>query len=109
MQRFLLSLSLMLVTPVTSYADAPTGNSLKNDCSETSTYFQRGSCSGYIAGVSDMLFTAHRICYGPNVTRGQIEDVVIKYLNDNPAIRDQIGIVLIEKSLRDAFPCKGIP
>lgn len=84
-----------------------TGNDLLARC-ETN----RSACINYVLGVSDALSffedagaSKSFICTTTNVTAGQMTDVVIKYLKDNPAVRNQGAAGLTWSALTDAFPC----
>jgi hypothetical protein len=41
-----------------------------------------------------------------DVTNGQAEDVVGKYLKDHPEERHHMAAALIIKAIAEAFPCK---
>src|SRR5215831_9458827 len=45
--------------------------------------FDGGSCFGIINGVAEMAMLSKAICYN-NVRRGQIDDVVVKFINAHP-------------------------
>lgn len=86
------------------------GNELLDICSKEG-YFSQGYCLGYIralsSGVDMLLYTnKQRICYGPNITIGQVRDVVLAYLRRNPAKRNENAMVLVSWASAEAWPCK---
>ncbi len=94
--------------PAPANADSETGNDLYKWC--------RGSdqslCLGYvIASVETLLWWQIQTdqCFNniPNTaTYGQIRDVVVKFLSDNPAKRDAFATILVSNAVQDAWPCK---
>jgi hypothetical protein len=42
----------------------------------------------------------------PAVVAGQARDVVVKYLQENPAHRHEAGATLVMEALHDAWPCR---
>jgi hypothetical protein len=47
-----------------------------------------------------------KICYGSNVTIGQIRDVVVYYIRRHPEKRDQSAMVLVGYASAEAWPCE---
>ena len=45
--------------------------------------FVGGTCLGFINGVAEVLLLYRVICYN-HVTRGELSDTVVKYMNDHP-------------------------
>ena len=59
---------------------------------------------GYVMGISDMgQDTLH--CPPPNATAGQMEDIVKRYLNNNPAVRHLSADTIVNRALALVFPC----
>lgn len=83
-----------------------TGNELWTFCKNESS----SSCLVYILSAVDMHTAAVEdgkfFCIPPKVTGGQIEDVVKKYLQDNPADRHKPAAFLVIDALQAVFPCK---
>lgn len=117
--RFVLTILLLVLTmiPRPVQASFVDGNDLLQKCStreRDAAYFQNQSyCMGYIVGVSDaaeFFQTApgmpQLVCLPSNVTSGQLKDVVVKYLQDNPAKRHEDAESLILTSLAINFRCK---
>lgn len=91
------------------------GNNVLEICSFESSGSNDGSdptyCMGYIAGVVDAIrgvplpddMPTH--CLPPNVTLGQLRQVVVKYLEDHPEKLHYSGDAIILAALAEAFPC----
>jgi len=86
--------------PIRAFWD---GNTLYASCI---TRGNAASCDGYIAGVADTLEMTRTICIPPRVTSGQLVDVVIKFLKDNPESRHYAGASEATIALGRAFPCQ---
>jgi hypothetical protein len=84
------------------------GNELTRNMNEGSTW-GGGNASGYIWGVADMLLFQEEICIAEGVTRRQLSDVVMKFVQNNPAQRHKDAVLLAAAALIDAFPCKKKP
>ncbi|MFG6660064.1 Rap1a/Tai family immunity protein [Sulfitobacter sp. 915] len=102
-------------------ADGYTGNVLLENCAPESSSFETGVCGGYITGVTAGMHLPPRtdrasdrrlnfptftyVCTGNGVTFGQMRDVVIKGLRENPETRNEPASVLVHRYLAEAFPC----
>jgi hypothetical protein len=63
-------------------------------------------CLGTAVGYADMLLWSGMICApGRSFPKGQVIDVVIKYVRDHPAERSRAAASLAYDALTDAFPC----
>ena len=86
------------------------GNDLYAYCT-ASDPSKRGICLGYVEGMADSIAvmqsisTATVFCI-PTVLAGQARDVVVKYLQENPAHRHEAGANLVMEALHDAWPCR---
>ncbi|HAD86585.1 MAG TPA: hypothetical protein DCG48_04415 [Rhodospirillaceae bacterium] len=90
-----------------------TGNSLYSDCEGED--FKKFKCFGYVVGAYDMhAFMAAAIkrsggkqviCGPDGLTVGQMRDVVVKYLKDNPDKRHHPASILAFAAFADAWPC----
>lgn len=91
--------------------DVDTGNQYFSGCER---YGERGGnasmwgiCVGYLAG----FLARHRLqesrifCIPATATNGQMMDVVIAYLRNNPSVRHHQTSVLMTIALVGAFPC----
>ena len=85
------------------------------DAGAIKTVSQSNRCWGYIAGVVDayeavagagLLNTPQMFCLPDKVTFGQLEKVVRKNLEDNPAHLHEPAAALVLSALRDAYPCR---
>lgn len=56
--------------------------------------------------VNAVRVAASYYCTPSGVTQGQLYDVVVRYLDDNPSIRHLSAGILITVALHKAFPCK---
>jgi len=97
-----------------------TGNELYQDCISNDVS-AKGICLGYIEGVrlgydlgrvhgymkyhspGDVYSTPH--CAPESGTKGQMMDVIIKYLKNNPKIRHKRATDLVHNAFKQAFPC----
>ncbi|MBR2118456.1 MAG: hypothetical protein IJ935_07260 [Afipia sp.] len=78
------------------------GNDLLQICTN-----EREFCLGLTSGYYDMMRTMGVTCpRASNVSRGQVRDVIVKYLNDNPAKRNQSASFLAATALTQGFGCK---
>jgi hypothetical protein len=98
-------------TPVNADSYALTGNQLLELCVEQN-YFSQGMCYGYAMGVADHYLANRleeplRICMGSEVTRKQIADVTIAFLQSHPEKRHYIAEGVVWEALHNAFPCKS--
>lgn len=101
-----------LSTPSPSYADDYTGNQMLRDCNQGNDWGS-GACFGRIIGSIDgfrvkaMLDkTGLPFCMPDGVTNGQVVDIVVKWVRDQPAKRHYTYEVITGLALKDAFPCK---
>ena len=92
--------------------DSRTGNALLDRC--TSKFdFLSGYCIGFIdasaiARVSLSDPTKINCQLPKNVNSGQLKDLVVKYLQENPAIRHEEALPIVLKALHKSFPCKNL-
>jgi hypothetical protein len=63
-------------------------------------------CLGEITGHYDMMIAVgFRCSNAKGVDKGQVRDVVLKYLRDHPAKRHQPSASLTIEAMTDAFGC----
>lgn len=109
--RRLLSAALLFGC-LPAHAGFDTGNRLYEDC-RAANYFNRGYCGGYVTGIVDTLealqsrgvLPATALCVPEDATKGQLADVVLKYLEQNPERRHLEAGGLVPEALNRAFPC----
>ena len=82
------------------------GNELKEFCHSEYAYGQ-GICIGYaMATASAATRGSLRVCIpSGQVTRGQLQDIMVKYLDDHPATLHDPAPVLAFVAFYEAFPC----
>lgn len=80
-----------------------TGNDLL-DRMDSSNNFRSGIATGYVLGVMDTM-TGITICPPSGVTIGQVNDIIQKYLRDNPQHRHLAADVIVETVMKTRFPC----
>jgi len=79
-----------------------TGNSITDFCKKTSGY-EYGVCLGYINGVAALQKQA---CIPEGVKFGQLKDVVLKYITENPESRHKPANKIITSALAHVWVCK---
>ena len=80
------------------------GNDLHHAYSESPPY-----ALGYVIGIADAYSSDSLkfLCLTPSVTKGQINDVVKKYLESNPQVRHFSASSIVWNALSEAsFGCK---
>ena len=102
--------ALLAAPPAEARVVTDDGNELLEVCTRDD-YFSQGYCLGYIRALSDgmdmiLAMDNKQVCYGDNVTIGQIRDVVIDYVKCNPAKRNKNAMVLVSWALAEAWPCQ---
>ena len=107
-----------------SSVQAKSGQQWLSSC-ESNKVIDKGYCLGYLAGMRDMyryngktLFlkegvpftnnqrTHYKICISPDITLGQEEKIMKKFLNENPELLHFTFTSLYEKKMMMTFPCK---
>jgi hypothetical protein len=106
-KNILLYLCSLIATSAISGSTFYTGNELYGK-GESSNQNDKTFALGYIAGVSDVLVGDDMLktCVPENVTVGQMRDIVIKYLKDNPEKRHFTAHSNVGVALFKAFPCR---
>jgi hypothetical protein len=101
-------LSCVVTRPANAYFD--TGNALLAFCESRSIY-EQGHCLGSIIGYYEMMTLGEGYDCGSDVQRSkkQMQDVVVKYLKDNPAKRSDPAATLSFLAFFSAFNCKAPP
>lgn len=88
-----------------------TGNDFFMLCQDSNRESDSGAfglCSGYIAGFlgrDQLQGEARSFCFGQSVTNGQLMDVLMKFIRDNPENRNRPLSVLSFVAFAKAFPC----
>lgn len=103
MKKILLLLLTFFYSAV-AQAEFYRGNDLKRLCAGTS-HVQDGICMGYVAGIYDTLIASRYICSFDGVTVGQLQEIVKKYINENPEKLHFPAQFLVGSALRNVFSC----
>jgi uncharacterized coiled-coil protein SlyX len=73
-------------------------------CVQPPGTYGSGYCLGYVNGIASAATGIY--CLPKGVTRGQTEDVVVRYLQSHPEIRYYAANLWTQMALAQAFPCK---
>ena len=83
------------------------GNELKKYCSSNS--YERGICLGFTSAVANIVanepVAGWRACIPDGVTRGQLRDIMVKFLDDHPEELHLEAASLAARAYKEAFPC----
>jgi hypothetical protein len=96
-------IATLLFVPAMVQAEFVTGNTLFKDMN--GDVVDKSIALGYVMGVSDA-YTNVTVCLPANVTAGQVQDVVKRYLENNPDKRHYTADSLVRDSLEKVWPCK---
>jgi hypothetical protein len=87
------------------------GNDLYAAC-KSGDDIEIGMCIGFITGVTSGVQTDREIakvppawCIRKGVTQGQMRDITLKFMEDDPSIRDQDAAGIVIFAMARAFPC----
>ena len=102
---------LLLVAPL-AIADDDTGARLYEDC-KSENPFNQGYCGGYVTGAVASLVNLQRyrklpdnaLCIPEDVSKAQLVEAVVKYLETYPRQRERQAINLVPEALNAEFPC----
>ena len=96
-------------------SDFTTGGGLLKNCQSPDITLQQG-CLGYIVGAVDGLTVSSviapsypknlKICIPDSVEQGQINYVIVKYLETYPEVLHLNAVFSIQRVLNDVFPCE---
>ena len=80
------------------------------DQCNTIEQFSAGACMGYVVAVAEITdsgyLQGYRSCIPARVTKGQLEDVVKKYIAKHADYRQYVGYQAIVLALVESFPCE---
>ena len=102
MMKYLLAATLLLL-PCLARAEFDTGNDVWSVCTDNAAGHNY-LCVGMTTAYFDMMLAAGYQCASPAADRVQVRDVVLKYLSDNPAIRNRPASQLAMTSLTETMP-----
>ena len=98
-------LATVLFVPCIAHAEFFSGNLLLSRMNSTETV-DRVIALGYVMGVFDALAGAiHCAPAGPEITSGQIRDMVKAWIEQNPGQRHRMADRIIGDVLKQAWPC----
>jgi hypothetical protein len=105
--RSLMASAILTCSVFTAHAQVQffTGNDLLNRM-ESDNNFRSGIANGYVIGVIDTL-TGITVCPPAGITIGQANDIILKYLRDNPSNRHIAADVIIDVVMSARFPCRN--
>ena len=95
-------LATLLFVPAMAQAEFMSGNSLLADMNGSN--MRQMLALGYVMGVTDT-FTTMTVCPPSGITSGQVQDIIKKHLEDNPASRHYTADSLIRNKLEAIWPC----
>jgi hypothetical protein len=95
--------------PVRAAGEFKTGNEVKVGLEgwvdkQSTEYVRDAVAFGYVIGVHDAL-SGTLVCSGANVTQGQVIEVVLKYMRNNPEVLDQSADRVVTAALKTVWPC----
>lgn len=79
-----------------------TGNKLTEICKKEEGY-DYGVCLGFINGVAAL---QRQACIPDGVKFGQLKDVVLKYINENPEHRHKNATTIITSAISQVWVCR---
>jgi len=100
---------LMLLVALAAHCDVASagftdGNRLLADCRAQEGALQ-AICSGYVTGAYDMATALSLDCPNERYTIGQVRDIVVKFLVDNPRHRHLPAALLVARALVAELGC----
>jgi hypothetical protein len=104
MMKRLIAAAFLVFPGIAQAAYFDTGNDLWNVCTDKAPGHDY-LCIGMSTAYFDMMLAAGYQCAAPAADRGQVRDVILKYLSDNPAMRGTPASELAITSLTTAFQC----
>jgi hypothetical protein len=101
----ILTTPTLLTTPAQANNVYETGNHLLRDLRDaTGTGFGPTYALGYIVGAADA-YGGSALCIPGTVTKGQLNDVVRQFLEQEPGIRDLPADILVLMALSNHWAC----
>ena len=80
------------------------------DQCNTIEQFSAGACMGYVVAVAEITesgyLQGYRSCIPSRVTKGQLEEVVKKYIAKHADYRQYVGYQAVVLALVESFPCE---
>ena len=106
---------VVLLLPHAVAADSPkphtwtSGADLTDRCG-TMEQFSAGECAGYVVAVAEITesgyLKGYRSCIPARVNKGQLTDIVRKYIAKHPEYQQSVGYQVVVIALVESFPCE---
>lgn len=103
MKKLIAAVTFTAALAAPAHAEFWLGNTLLARC-ESFEMADKMDCLGYITGAADAA-QWRSYCPPSVVNRGQIQDIVVTFLRQNPDIRHQTADILVATALRRVWPC----
>ena len=94
----------LVSTPAAAYFD--TGNQVHERCIAPDKTTKRQICLATTSGYLDMMRALGYSCNDDKLTRRQVADVFVKFLRENPELRQKSGPSLAIEAFSEGFGCK---
>ncbi len=99
-------LAFVLVNQPALGASLYSGEELLALCDQPSETTGRTYCFGYVVGIAEVLDHRQEICLPAGVIPEDLMDVVVRYLEETPAIRNEPAQIPVSIALVRAFRCE---
>lgn len=103
MKKYLIGLSLGMFTVIANAQFISAGKLVENHHEHD---YGKAFAIGYILGVIDS-YDGTAFCIPENTKSGELRDLVIEALEDNPQVSKQVAADTIFRGFSAAFPCQG--
>ena len=109
MSRWLMAAAVVLVLAGEAHAEWTRGNELHKWCSSDVDGYA-SACAAYVSGIADVMEYApvqeFKAWFSGEILRGQLTDVVKRWLEQHPELRHHSAVKLVPIALSEAFPCE---
>lgn len=101
MKKLLLAALATVVVPSAQAESSrfETGRQLKAVCIAEPGSFNIGACSGFVLGIVDIM-PDNCLADKPGVNKGQLREVVIRYISDHPEKLHEMGATIVVRAIR---------
>jgi len=103
MKKVIIALSVGLFTVIANAQYISSGELVKKQYEHD---YGKALVIGYVLGVVDS-YDGSAFCIPENMKSGEMRDLVIEALQDNPSLNDHNAADLIFRGFSAAFPCQG--
>jgi hypothetical protein len=105
MRKLLMLLVALAASGDVAAAGFTDGNRLLTDCRASQDEAPHAICLGYVTGAYDMATALSLDCPNERYTVGQVRDIVVKFLVDNPRHRHLPAALLVARALVAELGC----